>query len=182
MKARFILFFVLASALFSGCSLYYAAIKTESKFYSGDQLDLLEKICAASGYGHGFDEDTNLDYFFVNNRARAADKAVDSAVRGVLKSAGESAGVDLFEKILYLHELTLYTMKRHEELDYWKGYTYISKYLLPALEQYEGLIQRNISALYPSYLNAENKRKESAEKIKEEFKESGNVDFWQTVR
>ena len=181
MKARFLLSFCFCcAALFSACSMYYNVSRVDSKFFSGDQKKLLDKINAVSGYGTGFDEEINLDYFFINNQRTVNSKNADKEVLDILKSAGEKGNVDLFERILYLHELTLYVMERHKEIEDWRGYTYIEKYLLPPLESYEALLQRNIYGLY-SYRNTESKRKEFAAKISAELKGYWDVDLWQTV-
>jgi len=179
-KARFLLFFCYMT-LFSACSLYYAINRVDSKFFSDDQRKLLNKTCAVSGYGTGFDEEMSLDYFFVNNQRTVNSKNVDKEVSDVLKSTGENKSLDFFEKILYLHELTLNIMERYKEIEDWRGYTYIEKYLLPSLENYEALLQKNIYSLY-AYRDAEAKRKEFAEKISIELRGYWNVDLWQTVR
>ena len=180
MKARFLLSFCCA-ALFSSCALYYAINRVDSKFFSDDQKNLLDKICAISGYGIGFDEDINLDYFFVKNQNMVNNKSIDKEVSNILKPTGENNSINLFERVLYLHELTLYVMARHKEIENWGGYTYIEKYLLPSLETFEALLQRNIYSLY-AYRNTEIKRKEFAEKINIELRGYWNVDLWQTVR
>lgn len=180
MKARFLLLFC-CTVLFSACSLYYAVSRVDSKFFSEDQKRLLGKICSVSGYGTGFDEEMNLDYFFVKNQNLINSKNVDKDVLDILKSTGEKNSTGLFERILYLHELSLYVMERHKEIDNWAGYTYINKYLLPSLESYETLLQKNIYSLY-TYRQTEAKRKEFAEKISVELRGYWNVDLWQTVR
>ena len=167
--------------MFSACSLYYAATRVDSKFFSDDQKELLGKICAVSGYGAGFDEEMNLDYFFVKSQHLINNKNTDREVLNILKSTGESNSVDLFERILYLHELTLYVMARHKGIENWTGYTYINEYLLPSLENYEALLQKSIYSLY-AYRQTEAKRKEFAEKISIELRGYWNVDLWQTVR
>ena len=180
MKTRFLLFFCCA-ALFTACSLYYTAIKVDSKFFSDGQKKLLDEICAVSGYGAGFDEETNLDYFFVKSQNLINSKNVDKDIVNILKSTGENKSIDFFERILYLHELTLYVMERYKAIEDWAGYTYINKYLLPSLENYEALLQKNIYSLY-SYRKTEARRKEFAEKISVELRGYWNVDLWQTVR
>ena len=180
MRTYFLLSFCCA-ALFSACSLYYAAIRVDSKFFSDDQKRLLDQVNAVSGYAVGYDEDLNLDYFFVKNQGMVNGKTVDRDVAAVLKSTGENNSIGLFERILYLHELTLYVMEYYKKIEYWSGYTYIDKYLLPSLINYETLLQKNIYSLY-SYRDTEAKRKEFAEKASIELRGYWNVDLWQTVR
>ena len=180
MRAYFLLSFCCV-ALFSACSLYYAINRVDSKFFSNDQKKLLGEINAVSGYGSGYDEDLNLDYFFVKNQSMINSKNVDRDVSAVLRSTGENNSIDLFERILYLHELTLYVMGYYKKIEYWSGYTYIEKYLLPSLENYEALLQKNIYSLY-TYRDTEAKKKEFAERISIELRGYWNVDLWQTVR
>jgi len=179
-RAYFLLFFCCA-ALLSGCSLYYAVNRVDSRFFSDDQKKSLDKICTVSGYGSGFDEEVNLDYFFVKNQNMVNSKNVDKDVLNILKSTGEKNSVDLFERILYLHELSIYVMKYHKKIESWNEYTYIDKYLLPSLEGYEALLQKQMYSLY-AYQNTEARRKEFAEKISVKLRGYWNVDLWQTVR
>jgi hypothetical protein len=182
-KTRFLLLVCCLTlfSLFFACSLYYAMTRVDSKFYNDGQKKLLWEICDISGYGTGFDEDMSLDYFFIKNQSKVAAKNTERAVRDALKSAGEKDSVELFERILYLHELTLYVMKYHENIENWSGYTYLNKYILPPLENYEALLQKNVSNLY-AYSVADIKRKEFAKKIDDELKGRWDADLWQTIR
>ena len=174
---------MLVMSCFTACNLYYSIIRGESSLFSGSQHGLMEKTCSVSGYGHGYDDEMELDYFFVRDKVQAASKSIDSELRGVFRSAGEKESVAYFESIIYLSELMRLKNQYYEKIELWKHYTYINNYLLPQFQGYEALIRKAILSNYPSYTGKmEARRKEFTEQIIKELRKSNEVNLWENIR
>lgn len=174
---------VLIPLCFYGCGMFYSMTKVESDFFNERQSQLAAKTCGVSGYEHGFDEDTNLDYFFVRDKVKAAAaKKVETDLRAVFKTAGETDSIDYLEKITYLHELMKQKMLCYEQMELWKFHTYIKNYLLPAFDGYESIIKKAVLTNYPSHGGRiETKRQEFAKIIKRDLRKLHEVDLWEKL-
>jgi hypothetical protein len=133
------------------CGYYYSLFRKNSTYYSENERDLLKKTTAICGQGYGYDPDVDLDYVFVNNftKGPAADR--DAALQKVFRNIGQKDAVGFFEKIYALREATVYVMNGYEKKGKWTEQTYLKKYLLPPLEEYCGLLEKNLMALYADY-------------------------------
>ncbi len=150
MNHRKIVIFLLP-LFFLNCSYYYSLFRKNSTYYSENEKDLLKKTTAICGHGYGYDPDVDLDYVFVNNftKTQAADR--DAALQKVFRNIGQKDAVSFFEKIYALREATIYLMDRYEKKEKWTEQTYLKKYLLPPLEEYCGLLEKNLLVLYSDY-------------------------------
>lgn len=172
------------AAAFSGCKAYYAMLRTQSHYYTAEQQDMLERTTAAIGYGCGYDENVDLNYVFPKEPDIAASAASQSKdLKQIFAQAGEEKSTDFFERILYLHELTKGTMSCYEKKESWKEYTNISKYLMPALENYMSVLQKSFLSSYPAYASSiEPKRQAFAAEIARAMDRSRYTNRWDTFR
>ncbi len=158
MNYRRIVIFLLPLFLLN-CSYYYSVFRKNSVYYTESERDLLKKTTAICGQGFGYDPDVDLDYVFVNNFTRTAAPDRDAALQKVFRNVGRKEAVDFFEKIYALREATVYVMNGYEKREKWTEHTYLKKYLLPPLEEYCGLLEKNLLALYADYGSSMDYRK-----------------------
>lgn len=149
--------------------MYFAMSRGVSDYYSEEQQALLEKTTAAAGYSFGYDEDIDLNYVFEAAPDKISAKpAYNREVRQAFTAAGEKKSTDFFERILYLRELTKATMAKYEKFERWTEYTNIKVYLLPPLEGYISVLQKEFLSIYPaSSVASEKNRKELAAKAEQ---------------
>lgn len=155
-----ILIILLLPFMLTQCSVWYNLTKKESKYYSPDELVLLEETTAVSGFSYGFDPDLKLDYIYV--AGTYSEKELDAkskAMRGVLTKYEYDRIESFYEKIFKLKSIIEWNMNYYKKKEKWEKYTLIKTYILPDTEKYVEMYEKNILLINRSYKDIIEERK-----------------------
>ncbi len=159
MKLKILIILILPFMLMQ-CSLWYNLTKKESKYYSPDELALLQETTSVSGFGYGFDPDLDLDYVYVAGTYSAKElEAKAKAMRDVLIKYDSKRSVAFYEKLFRLKSIIEWNMNYYNKKETWEKYTLIKKYILPDTEKYVEMLEKNILLIDRNYSGIIEERK-----------------------
>lgn len=155
-----ILFILLLPLMLVQCSVWYNLTKKESRYYTPDELIILQETTSVAGFGYGFDPDLDLDYIFVAGIYSAKElEAKSKALRDVLVKYDSKRSVAFYEKIFRLQSIIEWNMNYYEKKEKWEKYTIIKKYILPDTEKYVEMLEKNIRLIDRNYSGIIEERK-----------------------
>lgn len=159
MRLKFLIILLLPFML-TQCSLWYKITKKESKYFSTEELVLLEKTTAVSGFSYGFDPDLKLDYIYV--AGTYSDKELNAkskALREVLTQYDYDQIESFYEKIFRLQSILEWNMNYYNKKEKWGEHTLIKTYILPDTEKYVEMYEKNLLLINRSYKDTIEERK-----------------------
>lgn len=155
-----ILIILLLPLMLVQCSIWYNLTKKESKYYTPDELVMLQETTSAGGFSYGYDPDLDLDYIFVAGTYSAKElEAKSKAMRDVLIKYDNKRVVAFYEKIFRLQSIIEWNMNYYEKKEKWEKYTLIKKYILPDIEKYTEMLEKNILLIDKDYRGIIEERK-----------------------
>ena len=155
-----ILIILLLPFMLTQCSVWYNLTKKESRYYSPDELVLLQETTAVSGFSYGFDPDLELDYIYVAGTYSAKElDAKSRAMRDVLTKYEYDRIKSFYEKIYRLKSIIEWNMNYYKKKEDWEKYTLIKTYILPDTEKYVEMYEKNIQLINRSYKDIIEERK-----------------------
>ncbi len=155
-----ILIILLLPFMLTQCSLWYKITKEESKYYTAEELVLLEETTAVSGFSYGFDPDLKLDYVYI--AGNYSDKELDAKskdLRTLLAKYDYNQVESFYEKIFRLQTIIEWNMNYYSKKKKWPEQTLIQDYILPDTKKYVEIFEKNLLLINRSYKNIIDERK-----------------------
>jgi hypothetical protein len=162
------------------CATYYHIFGPEkSTFYNDRELEILEKTVKAIDFGYGYDPDINLNYVFSLYHGFSDFKPDDKELTQAIDGMDSETLITYSEKIYWLKRVASFKLERYRETGDWKNYTFIRKYLLPPLDFYSDLLEKQALKKDKSYADRIDKRKmEIDQKIQWEMRRREFERLW----
>ncbi len=155
-----ILIILLLPFMLTQCSLWYKITKKESKYYTAEELILLEKTTAVSGFSYGFDPDLKLDYIYIaGNYSDKELNAKSKELRTLLAKYDYNQIESFYEKIFRLKTIIEWNMNYYSKKKKWAEHTLIKDYILPDTEKYVEMYEKNLLLINRSYKDTIEERK-----------------------
>jgi hypothetical protein len=110
-------------------------------------------------------------------------KAGDKELSKVLDGVDNKTLIAYSEKIYRLKKITVFRMKRYRSAGQWNNYTLINKYLLPPIDFYSSMVEKQATRRDRDYQNNLEKRKKQLDKktefemIRKEFEDMWKNDY-----
>jgi hypothetical protein len=161
MRMRTIIIIMLVTAV-TGCS---ALTKKESDFFNSNEIKMLEATTSVIGYDYGYDSEPDLDYVFTYKYSEKGVKNKPGKLGGALEGFDKSSLVRFYEKVYILRFKTIKVRGKYRENREWKEYTHVDKYLLPSLEKYIQLLEKQVLVKAPDYRSRIASRKKEIEAV-----------------
>ena len=139
------------SAVFTGCSTYYAFMEKTSTYYSETEKVILEKTLKSVYFNVGYDQDMELDFVYADRNEMIDLSGKDLILKKSLDGFEKEKIISFYSKMYNLKIITVTKMEKYKEGSDWKEYTYIKKYLLPPLQQYLFALEKAMVRLDKSY-------------------------------
>jgi len=151
---------LLLPLMFTQCSVWYNLTKKESKYYTQDEIVLLQETTSASGFSYGFDPDLDLDYIYIAGTYSDKELAAKEKAQRDVISAYETERVTAFyEKIFRLKSIIEWNMNYYKKKEKWEEYTLLKTYILPDTEKFVEMLEKNLLLINRDYRNIIEKRK-----------------------
>jgi hypothetical protein len=164
------------------CAAYYNVVSftnPKSTFYTEQEKKLLEKTVKSIEFDSGYDPSLNLDYVYPLTQGFTEFKAGDKDLSRALDDSDSQTVIGYSEKIYRLKTLTEMKKEKYRGNGDWKNYTFIDKYLLPPLNHYSGVLEKQAVKRDRKYQGEIEKRKNSIEKeVKYEMDRKEFDDIW----
>ncbi len=185
MKIRIIIMAVMCLFL-TRCATYYHMFDftvSKSTFYTDQEREMLEKTTKSIDFDYGYNPSLDLDYVFPVSKGFTEFKGGDKDLSRVLEGVDSKTLIAYSEKVYRLKKITAMKMDRYRESGQWNNYTLISKYLLPPIDFYLSVIEKQAMKRDRDYMNNIEKRKKSIDKKMEyeihrkEFEEIWKNDY-----
>jgi len=142
------------------CATYFHIFGAgRSTFYNDRELAILEKTVKAIDFGYGYDPDIDLNYVFSLYHGFSDFKPEDKELTQAIDGMGPETLITYSEKIYWLTRVAVFKLERYKELGDWKNYTFVKKYLLPPLNFYSDLLEKQALKKDKSYADQIDKRK-----------------------
>lgn len=168
----------------SGCASFYRLFPGQgSTFYDKSDLELLKLTTKAMDFDYGYDADLELDYVFPLYEGFDTFKPADRELEKALAAVDGRSIITFNEKIYRFKKITENRMARYRDAKDWKSYTFLSKYIAPAVEYYAAQIEKQALKRDPSYRQVIDERKRQVEddmrteELRREFEELWKNDY-----
>jgi hypothetical protein len=142
-----------------GCAYYFQFFGGESGTFTARETAILTKTTKAIEFDFGYDDDLGLDYIYPYPNSLATLKNNEKKFMQAVDDIDNTTLIKYFEKVYGVHEKTVLLRDRSERLGKWTQYTYISKHLLPGIEEYTKILEKGVLARDPAYGSGINERK-----------------------
>lgn len=168
------------------CATYYHLFSftvPKSTYYTEQELQLLEKTTKSIEFDYGYDANLDLDYVFPVSKGYTEFKAGEKDLARALESVDSKTLIAYSEKIYRLKKKTALRMERYRSAGQWNNYTLVSKYLLPPIDFYSSMMEKQAIRRDRDYMNNIEKRKKSLDKkteyemIRKEFEDMWKNDY-----
>ncbi len=164
MKRKVVLF-ILPCLFLLRCATYYHLLgEDKSDFYSGKEVEILDKTVKSVEFGYGYEVDLDLDYLFPLyqgfNEFKPDGKELEKAIDGM----DAATLISYSEKIYWLKRTAEYKLKNCEKIGDWRNYTFIEKYLLPPIGYFSGLLEKQALKKDKNYSEMIDKRKKAIDR------------------
>lgn len=168
------------------CATYYRIFsfnEPKSVLYTEQEKEILEKTVKSIDFDYGYDGELDIDYVVPMTEGFTEFKAGEGDIARALEGVDGGTLADYNDKIYRLKKTTLMKMEQYRADGNWKNYTYINKYLMPPLDYYSGLIEKQAVKKNRSYLYEIDKKKKAIddsiqfEMRREEFNELWKNDY-----
>lgn len=173
---------VLACLFMTRCAAYYNIVSftnPKSTFYTEEEKKLLEKTVKSIEFDSGYDPILDLDYVYPLTPGFTGFKAGDRELSKALEDSDNQTLIGYSEKIYRLKTITEFKMEKYKSNGDWKNYTFINKYLLPPLDHYSAVVEKQALKRDRKYQNEIDSRKNSIEKkVKYEMDKKEFEDIW----
>ncbi len=144
----------------AGCAMYYHVMpRPKSDYFAPEERVILEKTTRAIDFGAAFDEEILLDYVFSRTPGFDSFKGGEKDLAGAIEGLDGDTLMAYNEKIYRLKLLTAMKMEQYRRDGNWKQYTYISTYLMPALDHYAALVEQQAAKRVRGYRDFLEERK-----------------------
>lgn len=164
------------------CATYYHIVsfnEPKSVFFSEQEKEILEKTVKSIDFDYGYDPELDIDYVVPMTQGFTEFKAGEGGLARALDGVDGDTLADYSNKIYRLKKTTLLKMEKYREDENWKNYTFINKYLLPPLDYYSGLIEKQAIKKSRSYIyQIDNKKKEIDDSIQYEMRHEEFNNLW----
>lgn len=164
------------------CATYYRIFsfnEPKSVLYTEQEKEILEKTVKSIDFDYGYDPELGIDYVVPVTQGFTEFKAGEGEIARALDGVDGEALASYNEKIYRLKKTTLLKMEKCREDGNWKNYTFINKYLLPPLNHYSGLIERQTMKKNRAYIyEADKKKKEIDDSLEFEMRRKEFEDLW----
>jgi hypothetical protein len=164
MKIKVVILVFLCVSLTSCATYYHWFGEDKSSFYTDQEKAILEKTTKAIEFDYGYNDDFNLDYFFPVYQGFTEFKPGDKELSKAVDGMNSETLVSYSEKIYWLQRVAKYKMGRYERAGDWKNYTYIEKYLMPPLNHFSDLLEKQALKRDKSYAGRIEKRKKAIDR------------------
>jgi len=147
------------------CGLWYSFTKKESTYYTEEEKVMLDATTAAIDFRYGFDPGLELDYVY--RAGNFPDRELEGKSKKMLealKQFDKQKVVAFFEKMFRLKETLSLRMKEAEKDEEWEDYTLLQKYILPDMEKYIEMLEKNVLLIDRDYKNTIEERKGAIKK------------------
>jgi hypothetical protein len=164
------------------CATYYHMFSfndPKSHFYSEQEKVILEKTVKSIEFDYGYDPELDLDYVVPLTQGFTDFKAGEKELARALEGVDGVTLADYNETIYRLKKTTFMKMEKYREDGNWKNYTFISKYLIPPLDHYYGLIEKQTLKKNKAYLyEIDDKKKTMDDRINYDIRRKEFDDLW----
>jgi hypothetical protein len=144
------------------CATYYHIFSGDkSTYFTEQETELLNKTTHSIDFDYGYDQGMDLDYVFPVTQGYTTFKEGDKELSRTLESIDSKTVVSYFEKIYRLKMITGMRMEKFREDGNWRNYTYIQKYLLPPIDHYADVLERQAVKRDRNYSAEVEKRKKA---------------------
>lgn len=147
---RVLLTIAIAVSIMPGCMYYYKYFGKRSETFSAKEIALLEGTTAAIQFDYGYEDFLDVDYMYSLPNGSGAAKNEAKFSKSLEGIDGDTL-VAFFEKVWGNHEKAVLQMDYYKDTKDWRNYTYISKYILPGMEEYTTLLEKYVIMKNPSY-------------------------------
>jgi len=168
----------------AGCATYYHILGPDkSTFYADQESSILEKTVKSIDFDYEYDADLDIDYVFSLYHGFTDFKPGDKELSQALDGMDSAALISYSEKIYWLRRIAVYKLERYRNQGDWKNYTFIEKYLLPPLDYYSDLLEKQALKKDKSYADRIDKRKKAIDRRalwemrRKEFEELWKYDY-----
>ncbi|MBN1534115.1 MAG: hypothetical protein JXA20_15700 [Spirochaetes bacterium] len=134
-----------------GCASYFRLFGGQSYTFTAGEVKILEKTTKAIEFDYGYDDDIGLDYVYPYPNSMDALKNNENKFMQAVDDIDNTTLIKFFEKVYGVREKTVLLRDLAEAREQWTRYTYISKYLLPGIEEYTKVLERRVLARDPAY-------------------------------
>lgn len=121
-----------------------------NKYYTENELLLLEKSLNTLEYGYGYDYELELHYIYSYSYSKDNLDKKEKAFAEIINNANFKTVIDLYEKVLKVQALTDYKMNKYKAEPRWKYYTFIKTDLYDTLNNYSSLLLKYILKKKPA--------------------------------
>jgi len=181
MKIR-IAMVALTCLLLTRCATYYHMFDftmPRSTFYTEQEKQILQKTTKSIEFDYGYNPDLDLDYVFPATKGYTEFKAGDRELSQALDGVDNRTLIDYSEKVYRLRKLTAMRMEKYRSSGQWDNYTLISKYLMPPLDFYSTMVEKQAMKRDRDYMNnIEKRRKDLDRKTKQEMYRKEFEEIW----
>lgn len=185
MKIR-ILLTACACIFLTKCATYYHMADftiPKSTYYTPQERELLGKTTKSIEFDYGYDPDLELDYVFPLYKGFTEFKPADKELSQVLQGVDPVTLRAYNEKIYRLKTMTALRMEQYRSSGKWNNYTLINKYILPPIDFYSSMMEKQAIKKDKDYINTIEKKKKSIyrdtkyQEMKKEFEEIWKNDY-----
>ncbi|MBP7737363.1 MAG: hypothetical protein KA369_15390 [Spirochaetes bacterium] len=168
--------------LLTRCATYYHMFDftvPRSNFYTEQEKEILEKTTKSIEFDYGYNPNLDLDYVFPVTKGYTEFKAGDKDLSRALDGVDSTTLIAYSEKVYRLRKMTAMRMEKYRTSGQWDNYTLISKYLMPSLDFYSGMVEKQAMKRDRDYMNnIEKKRKDLDRKTKQEMYRKEFDEIW----
>ncbi len=159
MKAGRLLIYILPFLLMS-CSTWTDLTKKESSFYTEKEKIILEETTSSISFRYGYETDIEIDYVYAAGKFSSSDiQAKSSKMKEVLKKYSTKEIISFYEKIYRMKEIASWKKNDYKKDKDWAKFTLLEKYLLPEIELFTDVLEKNVLSLAGEYSSVINQRK-----------------------
>ncbi len=143
----------------SGCGTYFRIVGKESKTFTSKEISILERTTQAIRFDYGYDDSLDIDYVYSYPDAQKDIRNNEKKFFAALDDTDTETLISFYEKVYEVYQKTVIWEKLAESGRKWIRYTYISKYLLPGIDTYTGILERAVLSRDPGYSGKIGERK-----------------------
>jgi hypothetical protein len=173
---------VLACLFLLRCATYYhmfSFTQPKSKFYTEQEKEILDKTTRSIDFDYGFDQNMELDYIYSTSQGYSGFKTNEKDMAKALEGVDGKTLLAYNEKIYLLKKKTAMKMERYRESSDWRSYTFINKYLMPSIDHYSLLIEKQAARKSgASQYDIEKRKKDLDRKIKADSNREEFENIW----
>ncbi|GEM_PF-1828367 len=142
---------------------YERAQESPISFFTREEIAILESTTHALDLDYGYDEETNLAYIYSFSYSDTNIKQKERFFTEVLEKLKSNSLLNFYKKIYRLYVMTKHRMDFYKDKKEWKYYIFIKNELLPPVQLFYNLLERNINEIEPSLSPAIEKSKKEAD-------------------